>query len=78
MTGILSSMIGDIPHVEFFFCFCIVVPHSLLSTRLVGATQSEDGAAPYQCSLQKYSKHFCGGAIISDEWILTAAHCLVR
>ncbi|XP_055611187.1 trypsin-1-like [Uranotaenia lowii] len=30
---------------------------------------------PYQVSLQRNGKHVCGGSIISDKWILTAADC---
>lgn len=34
------------------------------------------GQSPYQGSLQKDRKHFCGCAIISSTWVLTAGHCL--
>ncbi|XP_055306137.1 chymotrypsin-1-like [Sitodiplosis mosellana] len=45
---------------------------------IVGGSPAYDGQAPYQCSMQKirYGSHFCGCAIISDRWVVTAAHCL--
>jgi secreted trypsin-like serine protease len=45
--------------------------------RIVGGEETKPHARPYQVSIQSTSgSHFCGGSIIGDDLILTAAHCM--
>uniref|UniRef100_A0A182PSE8 trypsin n=1 Tax=Anopheles epiroticus TaxID=199890 RepID=A0A182PSE8_9DIPT len=43
---------------------------------IIGGTDLKDGMAPYLAALMTNGTFLCGGSIIDDRWILTAAHCL--
>ncbi|XP_030750452.1 trypsin-3-like [Sitophilus oryzae] len=44
-------------------------------TRIVGGAPVDISSYRYQGSLQNWHRHRCGVALISNIWVLTAAHC---
>jgi secreted trypsin-like serine protease len=55
---------------------CSLASAGELSTRIVGRGDAEN--LPWIVSLKNSAtgNHFCGGTLIADQWVLTAAHCL--
>lgn len=51
------------------------LPRDLSDGRIVGGEDVEIENVPYQVSVLVRGRHECGGSIISDYWVLTAAHC---
>ncbi|XP_030592409.1 prostasin-like [Archocentrus centrarchus] len=51
---------------------CGVAP---LNNRIVGGQTAPVGAWPWQASLHLLSLQFCGGSLINNQWVLTAAQC---
>ncbi|XP_012500788.1 PREDICTED: transmembrane protease serine 11D [Propithecus coquereli] len=65
-------------HINAFFSLeCGARPDliSLSEERVIGSTQAQEGDWPWQVSLQVNNVHHCGGVLISNTWVLTAAHC---
>ncbi|XP_051530997.1 serine protease 27-like [Myxocyprinus asiaticus] len=43
--------------------------------RIVGDSSASEGAWPWQVDIQNGQGHVCGGNVIKENWILSAAHC---
>lgn len=55
-------------------------PRTESEDRMVGGQEAVPHSWPWQVSLSdagyEVMGHFCGGALIASQWVLTAAHCL--
>ena len=43
--------------------------------RIIGGTLTEVNEYPWQALLRFDGDPVCGGTVLSEEWIMTAAHC---
>ncbi|KAL4717513.1 hypothetical protein ACJJTC_000662 [Scirpophaga incertulas] len=44
--------------------------------RIIGGMETSINLYPYNVAISRNSKHWCGGSIIDEQWVLTAGHCL--
>ncbi|KAM6220908.1 transmembrane protease serine 11B-like [Rhynchocyon petersi] len=46
--------------------------------RIVNGEKTQEGAWPWQASMQWKGKQHCGASLISNKWLLSAAHCFAK
>ncbi|MFI6638150.1 S1 family peptidase [Streptomyces sp. NPDC050504] len=63
-TGLLAAATGT-----------AVLAAATPAQAIVGGREAVAGEHPFVVSVQQYGGHYCGGSLISDRWVLTAAHC---
>ena len=44
-------------------------------SRIVGGENARQGDWPWQASFHWMNRHWCGGTLINEEWVMSAAHC---
>ena len=51
--------------------------NEVVDTKIINGFETKPNEYPWQVALVKSGRHtpFCGGSIISDKHVLTAAHC---
>jgi len=57
---------------------CGVKGASAPSGQIVNGDDATECAWRWQASLQKSGRPFCGGTLVTPEWVLTAAHCVSK
>ncbi|XP_059206978.1 coagulation factor IXb [Centropristis striata] len=74
----------QLPSWAFFATQPTITAEKKHDERIVGGSEVVPGEIPWQVALMSHSASlqrampFCGGSLLSDLWVITAAHCLTN
>ncbi|XP_048220834.1 transmembrane protease serine 11C-like [Perognathus longimembris pacificus] len=89
LTGQIGSLLIDASSFKFSD-IAMPIAENLLHTccgqrtitpsgnKIAGGQDAEEGEWPWQASLQQNNVHRCGATLISNHWLVTAAHCFIK
>ncbi|KAM4620725.1 coagulation factor IXb [Polymixia lowei] len=57
-----------------------IIAEEMTDKRIVGGNEATPGEIPWQVTLMTLARKesFCGGSLLSEVWVITAAHCLTQ
>lgn len=82
-TESLTVQLTNPPLIEKYYCGVQTIKPSIteanLNSRIINGEEAVANSWPWAVSLRRISNnvliHFCGGSLVSAEYVLTVAHC---
>ncbi|KAJ8266946.1 hypothetical protein GJAV_G00136480 [Gymnothorax javanicus] len=77
-TTTAHQSLDDLAIADFFPALPTIVTKENQGNRIVGGNEVTPGEIPWQVALidKQTLVGFCGGSILTEKWVITAAHCL--
>uniref|UniRef100_A0A8C1ZHG3 trypsin n=1 Tax=Cyprinus carpio TaxID=7962 RepID=A0A8C1ZHG3_CYPCA len=76
---LIESLIVFMMTIISLLLLASLLPHLTFTAHvdvgIVNGTEAKPHSRPFMVSLQKKWRHICGGFLISDRFVMTAAHC---